>query len=811
MVSVAGGVRGIWCVWLLAGASALALTAVSPAVARSQVDEVGAGAVRLAQAEQTYEFDIPSKPLPRAIADFSAVTGLQVLYTETSTYDHTAPALRGAFTARQALERLVAGSGLSYRYTSANAVTLERDVAQEGDGPMRLRPITVEAASPADPGRTEGTGSYTGSRVSVGSKIPTSIRETPQSVSVVTRQRMDDQNFTTLQDAMKQTTGMTVQRFDGAGHFNRITARGYEANSVLLDGVSTSADGNIATSLDLAIYDRIEVLRGPAGLFQGPGEPGATINLVRKRPSTEFAAAAGALVGSWNTYRGELDVAGPLVDSGRLRARIVGLYDDRDSFVDIVGSEKWLTYGTVELDVTDMTTLSVGATYQDIDSVMDQGLPAFADGTLADVDRSTFTGADWNRQEITTGDYFIELNHRLENGGHLQASGRKVDRTMYYRAARANSAIDPVTGDFAIQRVEWGRDRETITVDAHGATPFELGGQTHNILIGADYREYEEKRTHFAVGPAFSSNIFNPVHDIPEPDFAPFDPTESEQEQYGVYGQLRMKPINWGTIVVGGRASWWRQVSFSGDRQSVDGEVTPYVALVADLNTNISVYGSYASIFEPQSASTASGDLLEPRTGDQYEIGLKAEFLDGAVLGHLAAYRIEDQNRALQDPSNPMFSIAAGEVRSEGFEAEVSGSPLPGWDILVGYAYTTTEYVTAAATQEGQTFATFTPKHKFNLWTKYEFSKDPLDGLSVGGGVKWVSQFYSESGSVRFVEDGYATVSAQIGYRLSEHLEGAFTVTNLFDEKYYEKVSDARRQNFYGEPRAFLLSVRATW
>lgn len=764
-----------------------------------------------AQAEaesKTVAFDIAAQPLAEALTRFGHQSGMQVSADDSAIGGIRANAVSGTLTPAAALRQILQGTGISYRFTGANAVTIVK--AEEGAGATVMDPITVEGANPADPGQTEGTRSYAGSQVTVGSKIPTSIREVPQSVSVVTRQRIEDQNLTTLQDAMKQTTGMTVERFDGSGYFNSITARGYTADTYLLDGLPIGANGNLATSLDLAMYDRIEVLRGPAGLFQGAGEPGAAINLVRKRPGRTFAASGAATIGSWKTFRGEGDVSVPIVDSGRIRARVVGVRDDRESFVDIVETKKSFLYGTVEADLTKDTILAVGGAYQDIDTVMDQGLPAYADGRLADVRRSTFTGANWNRQDLHSAESFAELTHTLPGGGRLQGSLRYLYRDMFYRVARAWDAIDPVTGDFPVETVEFGFNRRTWTADVHGTTPFVIGGLTQNVLLGFDYRKYHNTRTDLAFGPDFTSNIFDPVNDLPEPDFAPSPDVDSDQLQFGAYGQLRIKPIDWGTLVLGGRVSWWRQNSF-GSQRSVSAKFTPYAGVVVDLSNQFSAYGSYASIFQPQSAQTVDGAFLPPRTGDQYEIGVKGEFLDGRIQSHLAAFRIDDKNRALPDPDNPGFSIAAGEVRSQGIESEISGNPLPGLDIVVGYAYTTTEYITAAVTDQGNTFATFTPKHIFNLWSKYTFLGGAVEGLSFGGGVKYVSRFYSEDDGVEFAQDGYATVAAQVGYRLSDHWAGTFTVTNLLDEKYYEKVGFAGRQNFYGEPRAYMLTVRATW
>jgi len=507
--------------------AATALTAVW-AIASATANENVAMTPLVAQAQQA-DFDIPAQPLTDALAAFGRQSGMQVTVDANLIRGKQSPGVNGSMSSEAVLTRLLAGSGVVYEIKGGNTAMLK------AEGGTLLSPITVEGQILSDSGRTEGTNSYAGSQVSVGSKTPVSMRETPQSVSVVTRQRLDDQNITTLQDAMKNTTGMTAQRFDGAGNFNTINARGYQADTILLDGVPTSANGNQATGLDTAIYDRIEVLRGPAGLFQGAGEPGATINMVRKRPGKELAIMGDATAGSWETYRGVADVSVPLVESGKARARFVVVRDEREPYIDVLNSEKIVGYGTVEFDVTSDTTLSFGATYQEIDSVLDQGLPAYADRSFAHVDRSTFTGANWNNQELETKDFFAELQHNLDNGGRLQVSARRFDRDMRYKGARANGAIDPSTGNFDIQTLEYGFGLEATAFDAYGTTPFNLGGQTHNIVLGADYRKERNQRSIYQTGPNYTSNIFNPNHNIPEPTFTANVKEPSFESEYGVY------------------------------------------------------------------------------------------------------------------------------------------------------------------------------------------------------------------------------------------------------------------------------------
>jgi outer membrane receptor for ferric coprogen and ferric-rhodotorulic acid len=367
--------------------------------------------------------------------------------------------------------------------------------------------------------------------------------------------------------------------------------------------------------------------------------------------------------------------------------------------------------------------------------------------------------------------------------------------------------------------VALARDYEetSLALDAHYVQPFRLFGQTHSATVGADYRRYEQTmRQGNAGGFTDPMNVYAPDHGIAEPSISYTTRTESDPTQYGVYGQLRLKPIDRLTTIVGARTSWYEStttnlVTGSSQDTEVDAEVVPYVGVVFDLTDSLSAYASYTEIFQPQTDLDASGNVIDPRTGTQYEVGLKASFLNGRLNASTGLFKLIDKNRAVSDPSSPGSSVANGEVESRGFEAEVSGRILDGWEVFAGYAYTETEIIKATTTSEGQPFSSITPEHSANLWTKYTFDGGTLDGLWVAGGGRAVGAFYNQVGSVKIEEDGYLVVDAQVGYRLTENAKLSFTVNNLFDEEYYSRVGGLGLFNFYGEPRSYLLKLTASF
>lgn len=655
---------------------------------------------------------------------------------------------------------------------------------------------------------TEDSGSYTSTTTTIARGA--TLRETPQSTTVITRQLLDDRNLDTLEAAIEQTTGASVLQIDAAR--SNFFFRGFSLDTIQLDGVSVAFASNFATSSDLFAYDRVEIVRGPAGLFQGAGEPAAGVNLARKRARDEFQVIAGAGLGSFDYKRIEADVTGRIGSDGRVRARLLGGYEDRGFFTDRLSSKKPMIYGTVEMDPAQDTTLSVGVTYQEVDYVPFAGLPAFADGRQADVPRSTFIGADWNRWVADTTDMFAELEHRREGGPQFKLTARRVERGTDALYATPNTAIAPDTGLTRLNVVRLDYQQVDNSVDGFASIPFTAGTLDQNILLGANYREWTFDQNTGNGTPIFQ-NVFDPAYDAPVQNVAITNNFVVRQRQYGVYGQARLKPISPLTIILGGRVSWFEtdtvRVSTGATLSSSEAsaQVTPYAGIVYDLNSTFALYASYADIFQPQTQSDVSGRLLDPRTGRQFEAGLRATLFGGRVNGHAAVFRIEDRNRAIADPENPLFSIAAGEVRSTGAEAEISGQLADGWNLTAGYSYNDSSYVIATGAQQGTPFRTTLPKHTANLWTRYTLE----NGLSIGGGARYSSEFFNRSGAMTFRQRGYLLVNGQVGYAITPNVETTVTVSNLFDRNYYSYVNSPNNGNRFGEPRSVRLTLNTRW
>ncbi|SDL15940.1 outer-membrane receptor for ferric coprogen and ferric-rhodotorulic acid [Paracoccus chinensis] len=684
--------------------------------------------------------------------------------------------------------------------------------AQEAAETITLDTVTLRSTYD-----TEGTGSYTTDFISVGDKDTRSFREIPQSTTVVTRERLEDGGYTSLDTALRETPGVYVLSNDDGR--SSLYSRGFEFDSLYLNGLPTPLSSIYGTQPDMAAVDHIEILRGPSGLFGGPGEPAGAINMRLKQPQDVFGTTLSASVGTWNNRRVEADVTGPLNDSGSVRGRIVGARGKRDSWIDNVENEVGVFYAALAIDVTPDTTASFALNYRGRDIAPFNGLPTDAEGNLLDLDRSTFTGADWNRFENDVTDYIAEVEHRLQDGGHLKFSALYSKANVGFLYA---NAAGPAAEDNTVSALSWLRrsyDQEAVSLDAHLSKPITLAGRETNLIVGMDWRRYDTELDEARGRIAGSFDLDDWDADVALPDTGFTSSTEGETEQYGLYAQWRVKPTDRFTVIAGGRLSWYDATAtttvLATGAQTVSeaeekGEVTPYLGLIYDLGDTSSVYASYTEIFQPQTTTDVSGNLLDPRTGQQIELGYKAELRPG-LNATAALFHLRDENRAVADPSNPGFALAQGEATVQGVELEATGNLAPNWELSAGYTYSDTDFDNTE-TAAGSEF--YTPQHMLQVWTKYSFDQPGWDKLSLGGGIRAFSGFQNiartaTGGATTIEAPGYAVVDLMASYDLTERVTATLNVNNVLDRTYYERVGGTSVFNFYGEPRSVNFRIGA--
>lgn len=713
-------------------------------------------------------------------------------------------------------------------------------MAQQSSGSEALPDIRVRAQSERE--TTEGTGSYiTKGKNKTATPLGLSLRDTPQSVSVITQQRIEDQGLRTITDVINNTTGVSVNQYET--HRAQFTARGFQINNLMIDGVPTTweqawSSGEVMSSL--ALYDRVEVVRGSTGLTTGAGEPSAAVNMVRKRASShELTGTAELGVGSWNQGRALVDVSTPFNQSKTVRGRFVAEYEQKDSWLDLAKNKTHTLFATVEADLTSSTVFIAGISRQENDpkGTMWGGIPVyFTDGTRTNWDRSKTTAADWTRWNSVYDNYYATLEHTFDNGWKASATFSRGERTgdshlLYlYDYFAFGMGLDKATGTGLIASPGSylaKTNQDDISVQASG--PFQLWGRTHEAAFGVSYSKQSfDSDARPATTPAGSTgNYYEWDGSYAQPTWGPrVDYETSRTRQDSVYGVARFSLADPLKLVAGVRVTNYKKSGIQTKYDSValanvyvpysmsfTQEVIPYAGLIYDVDQNHAVYASYTDIFQPQQKRDANGNYLKPVTGKSFELGGKGAWLDGRLNGAFAIFRIEQDNlgQALgfnlpgTTPPEAAYRASSG-ATSEGFELELTGQISRGWNATVGYTQFT------AKDAEDNDFNSIYPRKLFRVFTTYQLPGE-WRAMTIGGGVNWEDSTYTVSSNVpaggnpRIEQAAYSLVNLMARYEFTKQLSAQLNINNALDEKYVG-MFDAYGAITYGAPRNATLTLR---
>ncbi|NLQ24925.1 TonB-dependent siderophore receptor [Shewanella sp. S-1] len=705
---------------------------------------------------------------------------------------------------------------------------------------LALNPLSVLAAEPSSAADANDQniekitvmGKYTVSRtIDTATGLGLSLQETPQSVSILTAERIQDQALNTVVDVVNNTVGLSSSKTDNVR--NGFMARGFAVQNYQIDGVplSWSLGGDAGETVsDISLYERVEVVRGATGLLTGAGDPSASINLVRKHAdSDELKGYVDVATGSWDKKQVTADVSNGLNDSGSVRGRMVAKYVNSDSYQDLYQDSKTILYGVIDSDITDNTMLRVGGSYNNNNpkGAMWGALPAvFSDGSATDWDVSTTTAADWSRWETTNINYFANLNHYFSNGWQLVANYNRMEYETTTKMIYMSGLLNKETGaGLSGQRYHSHGESNSDNFDFQLKGDYQLFNREHQFVTGALYSKqksyadtYEPIRENMT---GWDSKAVENFYDwqsnaFEEPEWSTNANRQlnMDTEQKGLYAATRLTLTDDLKVIAGGRISSWNRegISYGTDTNfGDDGVFVPYVGALYDINEEHRVYASYTEIFNPQNSKDINGDYLEPLEGKAYEIGLKSAYLDDRLHTAVALFKIEQDNLAtpagtiIVDGTPTTYYKAAQGTESTGFELEVVGEFIDGWNITAGYSQFTAEDA------DGKKVATTSPRKQFKLFTTYQFV-DYLPELTVGGGINWQSDSYSEGGTVKIDQDAYSLVNLMARYNLTDNMDLQLNVENLLDEKYYAymsasaSMSEAYSVYHYGTPRNVTLS-----
>ncbi|UXR95192.1 TonB-dependent siderophore receptor [Agrobacterium tumefaciens] len=789
----------------------------------------------VAQTAKSYEFAISGQPLSAALVRFSSVTGIDVAFDGPLPANLRSVGTAGNLSAEGALRRLLAGTGLTFRFTTANTVLLinpqNSSSSASAVGATILEPIVVQGENARGP--VEG---FVATQSATATKTGTSLKDTPQAVNVVTKDQIAAQGSTTLTQALRYTPGVISQYGDDS-RYDWFTIRGFRP-SRYLDGLRLpfGSRGYAQPRVEPFSLERAEVLKGPASVLYGQGDPGGLINMVSKRPSATALNEVEMQFGTDKRIQTAFDLGGGAGDDDSFLYRIVGVGRLTDTQYDYVREKKGYIAPSFTFKPDEGTSLTVYGSYQHIDSPGGGGAPALpANGTLytrmhPELPRSAFPGEPgYDRYKSDQASVGYEFEHEVDDTWTIRQNlrysyiGTDTQRVQPYCPAACNPT--------AFYRYAWAfpESARAVTVDNQAIGNFQTGDVAHTALFGLDYSYESSRYEESALSPIFTPfNGLDPVYGataITRPPIA--TRIDQDRSQIGLYAQDQME---WNNFVfsLGGRYDWantdTRTRTSAADNQvdQRDGKFTWRAGLVYNFDNGLSPYAGYSTSFNPASGTDRLGNAFEPTTGEQFEVGVKYQPNGSNSFVTLSAYHLTQDNVLSPDttPGFTNYSVQTGQVRMRGVELEGKAEITDAFSVLASYAYTDSEITranpnAAGISNEGNRFA-FVPRQQASLWLDYTLQTSTIwDGLSFGGGARYTGQTFGDNAN-KFDIPSYTVFDAAVRYDFGkadpklEGLKASLNVSNIFDRKYVSTCI-AATGCYWGEGRTVYATLKYSW
>jgi len=794
-----------------------------------------------AAAQETKAYDIAAGPLADVLNRFARQAGVELAYPAGLTADLSSSGLHGSFGNAEALSRILAGSGLTFRQTGPRGFTIEPAPQAAGDT-VRLGPVRVagDADRPAigmEPDATSPVGHFVAARTVTATKTDTPLVEVPQSISVVTREQIVAQGAQTVQEGLRYTPGVTADQQGADTRRDYVMIRGFMA-PFLLDGIRGPYEGNLTNGRAESYgLERIEVLRGPSSVLYGQNVPGGLINLVSKRPTADPLREVQLQFGSYKRLQGAFDLSGPLNGEGTFLYRLTGLARDADTQVDHVNNDRLFIAPAFTWKPNDATMLTLLTQYTRDRSATGLGyLPAV--GTLYDnpngrIPTSRFVGEPgfdhYNRDSWSIGYAFeqklgdhITFRQNLKytdvdfEYGYLFALGLQPDLRTVNRFGGAGY-----------------RDTTLFGVDNHLQADFSTGAVEHVLLAGLDY----SRRT---LNTALSS-VSQPPLDIFQPSYGasvntPPTTYSQGQREYrtGLYIQDQMKAGQF-VLTLGGRQDWSisktrNRLSLASTRQE-DEAFTWRAGITYLAGGGLAPYLSYSESFDPISGADWDGQPFKPTEGRQFEAGIKYQPEGSRSLVTVSVFDLRQRNvttadlahqcGTFDDPRCGDFETQTGEVRIRGAELEAKASLGDNFDLTGSATYLATKVVKDNDPELLGKRLTDTPRFQASLWADYRLVNGPLSGITLGGGIRYVGARYGTSsntldlpiyGIVPSRVPDVTLFDAVLKYDLAfltpamDGVSLTVNASNLFD-KTYVAGCQSERTCFYGPRRTVFATI----
>lgn len=764
-------------------------------------------------------FEIPSGPLGQALTVFSRQTELQLLYLSELVEGRITPGVQGDYTPEDGLRALLTGTGLQYQFSDAKTVVLHpvsrsEDMSppapadlQPEERPVKVPEVVVKEKKELPQPSLDPVSGYRADVSSTITRGALAIRETPNSITVVTKDSLRDRNALTSYEALENVAGV-VRSFNNYG-IEQFTFRGFGSGQTGLVSSNGLSVPNIS-ALDPALIERYEILKGPASILRGAVSQGADLNRVTKVAEPGTFADLFGMVGSREFRRFSGDVNAPIFGTDRVFGRMVFAYEEGNGFVDRTKENRIAVAPAVRFNLFNSTgTLDLSARLQREGGARTRGIPLLADGTVPTINRRTGVFGTGNAFRRDTDEVFAHWEQpflrNLTLTAKFQYSRSHLKRQDIYAYSFGGAQTDGTTyvysgfGDF--RRAVYAGELSVRYKGQFNGREQQVVGGVNPSVVDSDIRYgYTNRGT---------DNLFNPSNtfSVTEGGDADFAHRRTKQKQTGLFGQAILRPIPRFTLVLGGRYDWYNENAQSllagTARDSRDSVFTGRAGASYEVLPGVNIYGSFANSFLPQPfLQGRDGNPLQPETAQQWEAGVKADVLDRRLKLTAAYFRIARQNVGRQVALGGIFDTV-GEQRHQGLELEAVGELYPGWRLIGSYAFIDAKITEDTDPLLQGKIPRHVPTHSGSLWLRHDVGDQwfngALQGLHVAGGlVANSSQFLTDVETAEI--PGWVRVDLRGGYAFKNGMEVSVFVRNLLDAQFIEAAGQVSGVNQLNAP-----------
>lgn len=762
-------------------------------------------AAPLVWAEDDRHYAIAPGPLSQALAEFASLAGVTLPIDPVMVEALHSPGLQGDVGTAQGFEHLLRGTSLEAVPQAGNTYTLRFKPTSSA---LQLDTTNIDGlhARQSAIGPLQG---YKASYSSVGSKTDTALRDIPQSIQIVSRQVIEDQQANSMADALSNVSSIQRGNTHG-GSVESFIVRGFQGTTYAIDGVLTNSltvRPEILT--DLAGVERIEVLKGPASVLYGRGNPGGMINVVTRRPTLTPQAQVKLQAGSFDYQRGQAWLSGPLLAEHGLAGSLAMAYQTEGSYRDLYrDSHRRYFAPSLGWAVNDSTRLDMGLEYTETDAQYDRGLQVI--GNRVDSRHKVFLEEPWSHSSSDKSAAWFKLEHDINDWLTLRQITRwdQSNKSMLNVSQRTLQA----DGQTLVRRAtDFDEEQRSLSAQFEALTRFTTLGLDHQFLAGLETVKGKRSVTMLRANLA-PLNIWNPVHGATPGPFTFGEDSRFDQESYGVYLQDQIDLSAQWKLLVGVR---WDQVTqrnrnytASGNYTDIDidpSDTSPRLGLVYQPTERLVLYASYSTSFAPQNRLTRDNSVLDPETGEQYEVGAKYDIIPERLTATLSAFEIRRENLSTSDPLDSNYSIQTGEQRVRGVELDVSGELHDGWNVIGNIALLDAKLMKDTRLEEGNRLEGV-PVVSGSLWSTYQLHDGPLQGLGVGSGVFFAGKRYGDLAN-SYSASGYARLDMSLFYDINPQLRVSLNARNVLDQDYIETIASSG--NYAGEPTSLVATVSA--